>query len=174
MTRPSLLIGLGLLLFHGSASAQSDQAHRPDSAFAALQDRGRHYMGVDQYTSTHQYEDLVDGGRIVLVRDSTDTAGVAMIRMHLQHIARAFGQGDFRIPMLVHEKDVPGIDVMARKHQLIRYGFTPRPGGGTVTISTKDPGAVKAIHSFLAFQRSGHRTDEHHTPDDSAAMAPHH
>src|SRR5712692_2626707 len=48
-----------------------------DSAFRALQDRGKTAMGVDQYTSLHRFDPLPDGGRIVLVRDSTDAAGIA-------------------------------------------------------------------------------------------------
>ncbi|OLD39110.1 MAG: hypothetical protein AUI57_04565 [Candidatus Rokubacteria bacterium 13_1_40CM_2_68_8] len=69
-----------------------------DSAFRALQERGKTAMGVDQYTSAHRFDPLPDGGRIVLVRDSTDAAGVATIRAHLQHISRAFAVGEFAIP----------------------------------------------------------------------------
>jgi hypothetical protein len=54
-----------------------------DSAFHAMQQRGKTAMGVDQYTSFHQFDPRSDGGRIVLVRDSTDAAGVATIRAHL-------------------------------------------------------------------------------------------
>jgi hypothetical protein len=50
-------------------------------------------MGVDQYTSSHQFDDLPEGGRIELQRDSTDTAGVRTIRDHLRHIALAFREG---------------------------------------------------------------------------------
>ena len=158
MTRTPLLVLLWALLPFGTAVAQARQ--HPDSAFAALQERGKNYMGVDQYTSTHHFVDLADGGRIVLVRDSTDTAGLATIRMHLQHITSAFSKGDLRIPMLVHETTVPGVGVMARKHDAIRYVYAPLAGGGQVTMSTSDPEALKAIHTFLAFQRSDHRTDD--------------
>ena len=141
-----------------AVAAQSNS--KGDSAYAALQARGQHYMGVDQYTSTHHFIDRPDGGQIVLVRDSTDTAGISTIRMHLQHITKAFSQGDFQIPMLVHDTTVPGVKVMARKHEAIRYVYTPLTGGGQVTMSTSDPEALKAIHDFLAFQRSDHRTDK--------------
>ena len=48
----------------------------PDADFAAMQERGRMVMGVDQYTYAHVFEDLPDGGRVVLDRDSTgDTSG---------------------------------------------------------------------------------------------------
>jgi len=56
-------------------------------------------MGVDQYTSAHVFEDLPDGGRIVLDRDSgSDTAGIATIRQHMRDVAAAFATGDFTKP----------------------------------------------------------------------------
>ena len=48
-----------------------------DSAYAAMQERGRVVMGVDQYTSTHRFDDLPNGGRITLVRNVDDTAAAA-------------------------------------------------------------------------------------------------
>lgn len=45
--------------------------------FAAMQSRGAQVMGVDQYTSAHVFEDLPDGGRVVLDRaDASDTAAI--------------------------------------------------------------------------------------------------
>ncbi|HWA15795.1 MAG TPA: hypothetical protein VG817_05140 [Gemmatimonadales bacterium] len=139
------------------AAAQHDHSHG-DNAFAALQQRGAVYMGVDQYTSVHEFEDLPDGGRIRLARDPGDSAGVATIRAHLQEIARAFTAGDFEIPMLVHDAHVPGTDVMASRHDRIEYTYQDVSGGGEIRIRTADPMALSAIRGFLAFQR-----DEHHT-----------
>ena len=48
---------------------------KADSRFAQVQARGQVAMGVDQYTSHHIFEPLPDGGRIVLQRDSVDSAG---------------------------------------------------------------------------------------------------
>jgi uncharacterized protein YjhX (UPF0386 family) len=130
-----------------------------DSSFQALQRRGHAAMGVDQYTSQHRFEAVADGGRIVLQRDSTDSAGVATIRAHLRHIAGAFAQGDFALPGFVHARAVPGTRVMAASRTAIRYEFHPLPGGGEVRITASDPRAVAAIHQFLAFQRSDHRVE---------------
>lgn len=152
-----------------SAAAQSGHAHQgaggghqqhaPDSAFAAVQARGKIAMGVDQYTSQHRFDDLADGGRIELQRDPGDTAGVRTIREHLQGIARAFAAGDFETPGFVHDREVPGVRVMAARRDRIRYEFRPLPGGGEVRITTRDPGAVAAVHEFLAFQRSDHHVE---------------
>lgn len=156
-----------------SASAQSghDHAAHPhaarsdsasDSAFAELQKRGKVGMGVDQYSSTHRFDDLSDGGRIELTRDASDSVGVRTIREHLASIARAFESGDFSTPFAVHAREVPGTKTMAAKRDAISYEFRPLPGGGEVRLSSKDPQAIRAIHAFMAFQRGDHRAGGEH------------
>src|SRR5688500_20401798 len=98
-----------------------------DSAFAALQTRGQQAMGVDQYTSSHVFESLPDGGRIVLQRDSIDAAGTAVIRAHMHDIATRFSAGDFTIPGMVHAQQVPGTTVIAARRDPIRYAADPLP-----------------------------------------------
>ena len=114
-------------------------------------------MGVDQYTSAHQFEPLPDGGRIELQREADDTAGATAIRAHLRDIARAFGTGDFSTPEFVHMQTVPGTRVMAAKRAAITYVVVDLPRGGEVRITTRDPEALAAIHEFLSFQRDDHR-----------------
>jgi len=145
-----------------AAQHQHEQSHaQKDSAFHAMQARGRIAMGVDQYTSTHVFEDLPDGGRIELQRDVDDAEGVKAIRAHLREIAGVFAKGDFSTPAFVHMREVPGTQVMSKKHMVITYTFRELPRGGEVRIRTKDPEAIKAIHEFLAFQRSDHRAGQH-------------
>ncbi len=140
-----------------------------DTAFAAVQARGAKVMGVDQYSSQHVFEDLKDGGRIVLVRDPADTIGVATIRAHLRDITAAFAKGDFSAPFATHAQVVPGTAVMAARSARIRYGMRERTGGGEVRITTTDPAARRAVREFLAFQRKDHRApatdhDQMHKP----------
>jgi len=152
------LLALVLTASCGGHSARS-QTSSSDSAFAELRRRGAVGMGVDQYTSSHVFEPLPDGGRIVLQRDSIDSAGTAIIRAHLQDIATRFQKGDFSIPGFVHAQTVPGTAVMAAHAARIRYVADTLPRGGQVRITTTDSVAVGAIHEFLAFQRT-----EHHSP----------
>ncbi len=134
----------------------------PDSSFVALQQRGAVAMGVDQYTSTHVFESLPDGGRIVLQRDSLDAAGTATIRAHMTDIATRFAAGDFTIPGMVHAMAVvPGTEVMAARRAQIRYLMDTLPRGAQVRILTTDSLAVAAVHEFLAFQRMDHRAAGH-------------
>lgn len=153
MIRRFVLVGL---VVAGCAREPAPEAS-DDSSFAALQSRGHEAMGVDQYTSQHRFESLPDGGRIVLVRDTADTAGAATIRAHMRDIAGRFSQGDFTIPGFVHAQEVPGTRLMAARRGRITYEARDLPGGAEVRIQTGDAEAVAAIHDFLAFQRSDHR-----------------
>ncbi len=132
-----------------------------DTGYAAMQQRGKVAMGVDQYVSTHRFDDLADGGRIELQSDRPDSVAVAAIRDHLQGIARAFRAGDFTTPAFVHMQEVPGTKVLAERREAVRYEFTPLPRGGAVRIVTRDSLALQAIHQFLAFQRREHHAGGH-------------
>jgi hypothetical protein len=150
-----VLAGCGVGTAGGARDVQADPA------FADLQDRGRVAMGVDQYTSTHRFDALPDGGRIELQRDVDDPEGVAVIRQHLREITAAFQAGDFRIPGFVHAQVVPGTVVMAQKGERIRYTYSDLVRGGQVRITTDDPDALRAVHDFMAFQRHDHRAGGH-------------
>lgn len=138
---------------HLGAPAATD-----DSAFRALQARGKGTMGVDQYASRHRFEDLPNGGRIDLQMREADSAGIAAIRAHLRQTANDFAAGIFTAPDSTHAMVVPGTEVMARKKGAIRYRYAALPKGGEVRITTDDAEALRAIREFLAFQRADHRT----------------
>ncbi len=131
--------------------------HGSDTAFESMQQRGKQTMGVDQTTSSHGFMSLTDGGRIVLVSNVYDSAGVARIREHLRQLKRAFGDGDFSMPMFIHMKTVPGVSVMEARRDRITYTESDLPAGGALRITTTDSAALNAIHQFLAFQRTEHR-----------------
>jgi hypothetical protein len=148
-----------------ACTAKPDAAteSRPsDSAYASVQKRGASVMAVDQYSSQHVFEDLDDGGRIVLDRDDAgDTLAISRIRAHMRDVASDFTSGNFSKPFAVHAMAVPGTDVMAARSGSIRYTVIDRPQGAEVRISSADSAAIAAIHSFLAFQRSDHRAAGH-------------
>ena len=133
-----------------------------DSAFRALQARGKSVMGVDQYTSAHKFEMLADGGRIVLERQENDSAGIATIRAHMRAVAEAFKRGDFSMSAQVHAMEVPGTRVLAGRRQHIEYTVEDLPRGAQVRITTKDEAALAALRQFFAFQNSDHRTGHSH------------
>jgi len=156
---------VALIAACASEHAPEDSHHQPgaDSAFAALQSRGAdaRAMGVDQYTSIHQFDALPDGGRIELQRAVDDSAGIAQIRRHLRTISAAFADGKFDTPAFVHAQEVPGTDVMAAKRSTIRYTVRDLPRGAELRITTHDSAAIAAVHQFMAFQRMDHHAGGH-------------
>lgn len=169
--RIALSLALAVSLAAAPLAAQGHAAHSPapaDSSFAALQQRGAAAMGVDQYTSAHRFDSLADGGRIELQREVDDSAGVAQIRRHLREIARAFAAGDFATPEFVHAGTVPGTQVVAERRAAIHYTYRDLPRGGEVRLTTADPQALEAIHSFMAYQRA-----EHHVGGEAPADGHH-
>jgi hypothetical protein len=123
--------------------------------------KGDKVMGFSHEKTTHHFRLSADGGSIeVEVKDAADTANRDKIRQHLGHIAHMFAGGDFTAPMLIHSQKVPGTDVMTQKKSAIGYKFEELAKGGMVRISTKDKQALKAVHEFLRFQISDHRTGD--------------
>lgn len=157
----ALVLPTPLLAQGGHEGHGAHHGATADTSFAGVQRRGKVVMGVDQYTSTHRFDDLADGGRIRLERDVADPAGTGTIRAHLHAIAAAFAAGDFSAPAVVHMREVPGTKVMAGRRAAIRYAVAPLPRGAELRITTTDPEALAAVHQFLAFQRADHRAAGH-------------
>jgi len=80
--------------------------------------------------------------------------------MHLGHIAKLFGEGDFSIPMFVHDSIPPGVTSMKLLKEKIDYTYEQIDAGGRVSIVTGDPLARAAIHDFLRFQITDHGTGD--------------
>ena len=158
MDSTRLSLALGLILFVGCGRSKSKDA----DDFSAMQMRGEHVMGVNQYSSAHVFEDLPNGGRIVLEReDPADTAAIKQIRAHMHEIAEAFRAGDFAKPFEVHAQTVPGTEIMRAKRAAIGYEASDLPKGGEVRIRTSDSQAIAAVHQFLEFQRAAHHAAAH-------------
>jgi hypothetical protein len=130
---------------------------------AAVQKHGDEAMGFPHDKTTHHFRLLSDGGAIeVQANDSKDDADIKAIRSHLNHIAAMFSDGDFSIPMFIHDQVPPGVEIMRKERKQISYAFEEMPAGGRVRIKAKSEQTVKAVHDFLRFQ-----IDDHHTGDST-------
>lgn len=126
-----------------------------------MDERGEKGMGFSQTATIHHFLLKPDGGVIqVEVKDPADATDRDSIRKHLAHIAQAFGEGDFAIPMFVHDALPPGAAEIKRLRGKIEYSFEETPQGGCVVIATADQEAVAAIHKFLRFQIEEHKTGD--------------
>ena len=124
---------------------------------AEVERRHAKVTGVAHESAVHRFVPSDEGGSIRLeVVDAAQTKARDRIREHLQAVARAFAAGDFAIPMFIHDQVPPGVDLMKERKAAIHYDYASTEGGGQITISTRDPEAVAAIHEFLRFQTSDH------------------
>jgi len=141
-------------------SFSQDPASKPkQDSHDAMSARGEHAMGFSQTATTHHFLLKSDGGAIqVEANDAKDTSNRDHTRMHLSHVAQAFQNGDFDIPMFVHDSVPPGVPEMKRLRKQIRYSFEETPNGARVVIVTSDRDALTAIHQFLRFQIQEHKT----------------
>ena len=77
-----------------------------------------------------------------------------------QKIAGMFAQGNFSLPMFIHDTIPPGVEAMKRlKHQIV-YKAENTAKGAQVRIVTGNPEALAAVHEFLRFQIKDHRTND--------------
>ena len=128
---------------------------------ANMNERGAHVMGFDQTKTTHHFRLFKDGGAIdVAVNDPADKTDLEAIRAHLPRVAMMFGSGNFEAPMLVHDTSVPGTAAMTRLKDRIAYHYVETAHGGRVDITTSDAEALAAVHTFLTFQISDHKTGD--------------
>jgi hypothetical protein len=163
-------IVISLLLFCGLQLAAQDMQSCPmhkehmkeaSQHQADVERHGDEAMGFPHDKTTHHFSLYSDGGAIeVTVNDTKDSQNMQAIRSHLTHIVAMFSNGEFSIPMFVHDQVPPGVLVMKEKRTEISYTFEDMPAGGTVRIKTTDPDALKAVHDFLRFQIEDHNTGD--------------
>jgi hypothetical protein len=71
-----------------------------------------------------------------------------------------FSEGNFSAPMLIHEQNPPGADIMKQLKGKIKYEYAETKQGALIRIATDDAEALKAIHEFLRFQITEHMTGD--------------
>jgi hypothetical protein len=153
------IIWIALASLVAALGVQTTPAQDPHAGMHA---RGATVMGFDQDRTAHHFYLFEDGGAIeIAVKDANDTANRDAIRAHLPHIAMRFGAGSFDAPMAIHgTKDVPGAATLARLKDKLVYKYSETPHGGRVDITSSDPAAVAAVHDFLKFQITEHKTGD--------------
>jgi hypothetical protein len=152
------------------ANAQQPEKKSPPSppmgGMSNMQDEkmnepGDHVMGFDHTKTTHHFRLLSDGGSIEVAANSAqDTESREQIGMHLGHIAKMFAAGNFKAPMLIHDRIPPGVPTMQKLKSDIQYNFEETDLGARIHISTSSPEALQAVYDFLRFQIKEHKTGD--------------
>jgi hypothetical protein len=137
------------------------QGHGHDSHAEGVDKRGDRVMGFDRKKTKHRFLLRPDGGAIeVTANAADDSESRDLIRKHLGHIAKMFAEGNFKAPMLIHDRTPPGVSVMERLKAEIEYRYEETERGGRVVIRTANEEALRAVHEFLRFQIEDHRTGD--------------
>lgn len=158
-----LMFGVLQLAAQDMQSCPMHKEHMKDAAQhqADVEKHDDEAMGFPHDKTSHHFRLYSDGGAIeVTVNDGKDSQNVQAIRSHLTHVATMFSNGEFSIPMFIHDQVPPGVPVMKEKRTEISYSFEELPAGGRVRIKTANPEALKAIHEFLRFQIGDHHTGD--------------
>jgi hypothetical protein len=154
---------LALMMSAAPETAPHDHAACPMAGTHREEVDHRHDQatGVPHEGAAHHFLLTPEGGTIRLeATRADDTATRDRIRGHVAVVARAFAAGDFALPMEIHARVPPGVDVMTAKKSAILYAFAPTDRGGEVRITTSDAEARAAVHAFLRFQIEDHVTGD--------------
>lgn len=147
-----------LLVFTSGVQAQQKMAQEGfPNPHREMIKRGEKGMGFSQQATTNHFRLLADGGAIEIgANDPKDTVARDQIRQHLSHIAKMFSEGNFQIPMFIHDQTPPGVPTMTELRDQIHYDFEPMDSGGRVRSRTSNARAAQAVHEFLRFQITEH------------------
>jgi len=122
---------------------------------------GEKAMGFSQTATTHHFLLMNDGGAIQMTaNDANDTDNRDKIREHLKMIAQQFKNGIFTTPFAVHGQVPAGVPEMDKLKDKIDYSYEEVENGARVRIVTADLKALAAIHDFLRFQITEHKTGD--------------
>ena len=161
-TLPATLIlafGVACLFAQEKPTAQVSPAK--DRCDEGVVHRGDEMMGFSHEKTTHHFRLYADGGSIEAeANDSEDATSRDQIRSHLAHLASMFRAGNFRAPVFIHAQNPPGIEAMKRLRHEIQYKLETTEKGARIRVTTKDPEALRAVHEFLRFQISDHKTGD--------------
>jgi hypothetical protein len=102
---------------HGQQASLKSPHH-----FQGVDSRGDKAMGFSHETTSYHFILLKNGGAIEIEADNpSDSPSKEAIRDHLAKIARMFSQGDFQLPMFIHDRVPPGVDTMKRLQEKLTY-----------------------------------------------------
>jgi hypothetical protein len=147
---------LALLFVLAMPQHSHDHAHH-----AAVDARGDKVMGFSHEKTRHTFRLIEDGGAIeVRAIDANDSETVAAIRSHLEDVEKDFTEGTFSKPDEIHGRMPDGAAEMKDLREEIQYKYEEITGGARVRIRTVDVRALDAVHRFLRFQITDHRTGD--------------
>lgn len=143
-----------ILLFALAASAQAADPQRQHE----VAQRGSMVMPFDLNATTHVFTQTAEGGvQQVLAKDPADARQIALIRAHLQDIARRFAARDFSAPKAIHGDAMPGLATLEKAAPGdLSIIYSELPAGAQIRYSTASPAVRDALHAWFNAQLGDH------------------
>jgi hypothetical protein len=164
----ALFVGLllaGLRTGYGQQPLPDTVPGGEQQQLARTSQSGTAGVSFDQSKTNHHFRLTQDGGILeVMANDPRDSVSVSQIRRDLPRLAAAFSWGDFTMPWQGSDQSPAGVAAMLRMKGRINFQYEDRPGGGAVSISSREPAAVEAIHQFLRGQIRDQQTGDSQDP----------
>ncbi len=157
MKRLIVYLPAGLFMLFIAVSAQAVEKASDDRLDEVVQ-RGSHVMPFDLERTTHIFSKNGKGGvQQVIVKDSSNTDQIKLIREHLAKISKEFMQGDFSNPAKIHGENMPGLaELRTAKSGQVKIVYKELPNGAEIDYSTDVPELIEAIHKWFDAQLSDH------------------
>lgn len=125
---------------------------------AEVERRGAQVMPFSQELTLHIFTKTNSGGiQQVIVKNSSDTGQIRLIREHLSKISKEFAHGNFSDPAKIHGNDMPGLKALEKARPgRIRIEYQEIPRGAQIAYSTASPELIEAIHRWFDAQLADH------------------
>lgn len=125
-----------------------------------IHESGSHVMPFNLDETLHVFSKTENGGiQSIVVRDTTDTENLGLIRMHLQMEAQNFAKGDFSDPSSLHGETMPGLSVLEVNYPKLKVTYSEIEDGAEINFETTDVKTMDAIHDWFNAQVSDHGDD---------------
>jgi hypothetical protein len=162
---PRLMTALACLAFACAPSAVFASApETPAPADAQHQqqvrEKGSKVMPFSLDQTLHTFKKTDTGGVQQVRVSNAATDQVAMIRAHLQSIARSFNARDFSAPAHIHGADMPGMaEMKAAKPEDLTVAYRDLDDGAELDYASHSPAMIVAIHRWFDAQLADHGAD---------------
>jgi hypothetical protein len=142
------------------ASAPEAPAPAASQRQQEVREKGSTVMPFSLDQTLHTFNKTDSGGIQIVRASNADADQVAMIRSHLQSIAKSFGARDFSAPAHIHGADMPGMaEMKAAKADELTVSYRELDDGAELDYVSHAPATIAAIHRWFDAQLADHGRD---------------
>ena len=120
--------------------------------------RGTQVMSFSLEQTTHIFTKTQTGGvQEVVVKDTSNTEQIKLVRDHLSKISGEFARGDFSGPAMIHGEDMLGLAELRKAGPAqIKVEYKELADGAQIQYSADGVSVIDAIHRWFDAQLSDH------------------